>query len=109
MVEIIAEIPAPNTLKDFKNNKSAIPTPSIPLKISINISFIEYSKRLIFKKKIVIINPITPIRFLIKLICKLLNDLPEKSKRITAQDQQNAVSNAYKSPKLKLILIFSIF
>ena len=68
MVEIIAEIPDPKILKDFKNNKSATPTPNIPLNISIKNSFVEYSKRFILKKKIVIINPITPIKFLIKFI-----------------------------------------
>ena len=53
----------------------------------------------------VIVKPITPIIFLIKLICKLVSDFPDNSNRITADDQQKAVKTANISPKLKFNFI----
>ena len=49
----------------------------------------------------VIIKPITPREFFTIFICNGLNLLEDKSKSITADDQQTAVNRAYKSPIIK--------
>ena len=54
-----------------------------------------------FKIKMVIINPITPREFLTIFICNGFNLLEDNSKSMTANDQQNAVNRAYKSPIIK--------
>ena len=88
-------------LRDFKKNKSPMATPNIPLIINVAISLLVKSKKDISIRIMVIVKPITPITFLIKLICKLVSDFPDNSNRITADDQQKAVKTANISPKLK--------
>ena len=46
------------------------------------------------RKRMVIINPITPNEFFTIFICNGVNLLDDKSKKITANDQQTAVSKA---------------
>ena len=103
VVAIIAEIPDPTILKLFRKSRSPIATPMIPLNKSVIISKKEKSKRFISKINIVQIKPKTPIKFFIKLICILLNNLPERSNKITAEDQHNAVKIANRSPKFMFI------
>ena len=92
-------------LSDFKKNKSPMATPNIPLIINVAISLLVKSKKDISISIMVIVKPITPIIFLIKLICKLVSDFPDNSNRITADDQQKAVKTANISPKLKFNFI----
>ena len=80
-------------------------TPNIPLIINVAISLLVKSKKDISIRIMVIVKPITPIIFLIKLICKLVSDFPDNSNRITADDQQKAVKTANISPKLKFNFI----
>ncbi len=92
-------------LRDFKKNKSPMATPNIPLIINVAISLLVKSKKDISIRIMVIVKPITPIMFFIKLICKLVSDFPDNSNRITADDQQKAVKTANISPKLKFNFI----
>ena len=84
----------PIFFKDSKKKRSAMPTPTKPLIVSMNISELEKSGYGMDKKRIVIINPITPNEFFTIFICNGLNLLDDKSKKITANDQQTAVSKA---------------
>ena len=102
-VAIIAEIPDPTILKLFRKSRSPIATPIIPLNKSVIISKKEKSKKFISKINIVKIKPMTPMKFFIRLICILLNNLPERSNKITAEDQHNAVKIANRSPKFMFI------
>ena len=76
-------------------------TPKIPLIINVAISLLVKSKKDISIRIMVIVKPIRPITFLIKLICKLVSDFPDNSNSITADDQQKAVKTANISPKLR--------
>jgi hypothetical protein len=68
--------------------------PKNPLIISIIISSDENFGMGIEKTIIVIMNPPTPIKFLIALSCKDPNSFDEISKRMTAEAQQKAVKTA---------------
>ena len=61
------------------------------------------------KKRMVIINPITPNEFFTIFICNGVNLLDDKSKKITANDQQTAVSKAYISPMAIFNYIHIVF
>ena len=94
MVETNADILEPILFKDSQNNTSAIVIPKNPLIISTVNSSKENFGMGIEKTIIVTMNPPTPIKFLIALSCKASNFFDEISKKMTAEEQQNAVNTA---------------
>ena len=106
MVETIALKPEPIFFNEYKKNKSPITIPTIPLYISNKKSLEEKPGKPLPITRRVKVNPVTPTAFFNRLICIAPKRRPDRSKRITADDQQNAVSNAYISPELKFIFIY---
>jgi hypothetical protein len=94
MVDTNADILDPILFKDSKKNTSAMVIPKTPLIISTVNSSKENFGMGIEKTIIVIMNPPTPIKFLIALSCKDPNFFDEISKKMTAEAQQKAVKTA---------------